>query len=159
MPPRPFRLAFCLALLCTASAPLALAADPAPAAPAAAAQKEDHTPLEDQMSALRGAFNKLRKQINDPAANASSLELTAKLLSAAEKSIALEPARVGELPEADRARFIADYQDSMREFVAEARKLETALKAGDNVTAAEILKDLGARQKDGHKHYRAQKKE
>lgn len=140
---------------------LGSAAEPAaPATPPPAAKSHDdhdHTPLEDEMSAMRGAFNKLRKQISDPASNASSLQLVAKLIAASEKSIPLEPARAAEVPESERAKFVAAYQEAMRDFVVEAKKLEAALQAGDNAKAAEILKDLGARQKDGHKRYRVQK--
>ncbi|MBC8008611.1 MAG: hypothetical protein H7067_00765 [Burkholderiales bacterium] len=133
---------------------------PAPPAPPAAQEHgHDHTPLEDQMSAMRGAFNKLRKQIADPASNASSLELVAKLLAASEKSVTEIPARAEKVPEAERAQFVADYQAKMKEFVAEVQKLEAALKAGDNTEAAAVLAKLGAMQKEGHKAYRTQNKE
>lgn len=132
---------------------------PPPPAPPAAAHDHEHTPLEDQMSAIRSAFNKLRKQIADPASNASSLELVAKLLAASEKSTTETPARAAEVPEADRAKFVADYQAKMKDFVAEVQKLQAALKADNNTEAAAILTKLNTLQKEGHKAYRAQKKD
>jgi cytochrome c556 len=129
-----------------------------PPAPPADAHAHDHTPLEDQMSAMRSAFNKLRKQVADASLNASSLELATKLRAAAEKGVTETPARAAEVPEAERAKFVADYQAKMKEFVAEVQKLEAALKADNNTEAAAILANLGAMQKDGHKAYRVQKK-
>jgi soluble cytochrome b562 len=129
-------------------------AQPAPGAPPAG---QEETELDGKMNALRGAFNKLRKQVSDPAANASSLELVAKLRKAAEEAIALAPARAAEVPEADRARFIEKYQAGMKAFVAEVAKLETALKEGKNDEAAAIVAKLGAMQKEGHKEFRRAK--
>ncbi len=136
---------------------------PAPAAPTPppAAHGHDHeeTELDNKMSAMNGAFKKLRRQIADPAANASSLELVAKLLKASEESAALTPAKTETLPEADRAKFNADYAAKMAAFIDEVKKLEAALKADDNTTAAAILKQLGDLQKQGHRTFRQPAKE
>lgn len=142
-----------LLLACLLAVPLA----PLHAQPAPPAGHHEEIELEDKMDAIRGAFNKLRKQISDPASNASSLELVAKLRKAAEESIALAPARAADVPEADRAGFVEKYQAGMKAFVAEVAKLETALKDGKNDEAATILAKLGALQKEGHKEFRRSK--
>ena len=129
-------------------------AQPAPGGPPPG---HEETELEGKMDTIRGAFNKLRKQISDPSANASSLELAAKLHKAAEEAIALAPARATDVPEADRAKFIEKYQAEMKEFVAGVTKLEAALKDGTNGEAAAILAKIGAMQKEGHKEFRRQK--
>ncbi len=129
-------------------------AQPAPGTPPAG---HEETELDGKMDAIRGAFNKLRKQVSDPAANASSLELAAKLRKAAEEAIALAPARAAEVPEAERAKFIEKYQAEMKEFVALATKLEAALKEGKNDEASALLAKLGTMQKSGHKEFRRSK--
>lgn len=136
-----------------ATAPIAPAATDAPAAHAAPAEETD-TPLDKQMGAIRGAFNKLRKQVADPASNATSLELATKLREAAEASVKLTPARAADVPEAERAKFIADYQEKMSLCVAEAKKLEAALKEGKNEEAVAIVATLGKMQRQGHHAFR-----
>jgi cytochrome c556 len=135
------------------------AESPAPATPAPAADHGRETELDDTMSALNGAFKKLRRQIADPAANASSLELVARLRAAAEASIPLIPEKTQMIPEADRAKFVAAYKAKMKDFVAEVQKLETALQAGKNDEAAAVLARLGNLQKEGHREFRSVKKE
>lgn len=154
-----------LLLLCfLAAGSASLSAEPAApqaATPPPAAHGHDHeeTELDDKMSTMNGAFKKLRRQIADPAANVSSLELVAKLLKASEASAALIPAKAATLPEAERAKFTADYAAKMTAFIDEVKKLETALKADDNTTAATILKQLGDLQKQGHRTFRLPEKE
>ncbi len=151
-----------LALACILAAPLA--AQPAPPAPspattpAAAPHADEDTELHDKMYDLRAAYNKLRKQIADPAANASSLALVAKLRLAAEASAALVPERAASVPEADRDKFIEAYKTKMQAFLIEVQKLEAALQAGNNDEAAPLLARLGAMQKEGHKEFQAPKK-
>lgn len=137
-----------------APAPAAPAATPASAAAPAAPAEETDTPLDKQMGAIRGAFNKLRKQVADPASNAASLELATKLREAAEASVKLIPERAADEPEAERAKFVADYQEKMKLFVAEAKKLEAALKDGKNEEAVTIVAALGKMQRQGHHAFR-----
>lgn len=131
----------------------------APATNSAHGEGHDETELDGKMSAMNGAFKKLRRQIADPAANASSLELVAKLLKASEESAALIPAKAASLPEAERAKFTADYAAKMAAFIDEVKKLEAALKADDNTAAVAILKQLGDLQKQGHRTFRQPAKE
>ncbi len=147
-----------LVVLLTACAGLR-AESPAPTATAPTADHGQETELDDKMSAMNGAFKKLRRQIADPAANASSLELVARLRAAAEASIPLVPEKTKLLPEADREKFVAAYEAKMKDFVAEVQKLEAALQAGKNDEAAAVLARLGTLQKEGHREFRPAKKE
>jgi hypothetical protein len=131
---------------------IALQAQPAPAAPVAEAHEE--TELDGKMDTMRGAFNKLRKQVADPAANPSSLELVSKLKKAAEASLELSPARAADVPEAERAAFVEAYKTKMKAFIAEVDKLEVALKADKNEEASAVVARLGAMQKEGHREFR-----
>jgi len=148
--------------LVASASPLLRAADPAPAdapAPTAPAAQPAHkkqrpsTELEDRMDEMGNAFKKLRRQINEPTQNAASLELVARLRAGTEKAIKLTPAKAADVPEADRAKFIADYQEGIKHLQASIGKLEEALKANNNAEAAKILKEIGAEQKEGHKQF------
>jgi len=135
------------------------AESPAPTTPAPRAAHGQETELHDTMDEMRGAFKKLRSQIANPDANASSLQLVARLRSASEASIPLIPEKTQLLPEADREKFVAAYVAKMKDFLAEVQKLETALKAGKNDEAASILSRLGTMQKEGHREFRPAKKD
>lgn len=118
-----------------------------------ASKKKDHTELEEHMEEMGGAFKKLRRQITDPSQNASSLDLVATVRAGAEKAVDLTPLRAQDIPEAERAKFIADYQKGIKNLQVSLGKLEAALKANDNTEAAKILKEVGAQQKEGHKQF------
>lgn len=122
-------------------------------------QSHEHTDLEEKMDAMNNVFRKLRRQIADASANASSLELVAKLREASAESAKLIPAKAEKVPEADRAKFVSDYEARMKEFLAEVDNLKAALEAGKNDEAAVVLGKLGALQKSGHREFRVQKKE
>ena len=145
-------------LLATLALPVA-SISVAHAQPAPASATKEETELDHKMEDMNGVFRKLRRQISDASANASSLELVAKLRKASEESVALIPAKAEKVPEADRAKFVADYQAKMKEFIAEVDTLKAALEAGKNDDAAKIVTKLGNLQKSGHREFRVQKKE
>jgi soluble cytochrome b562 len=147
-----------LLLLATLALPVAsLPVVHAQPAPASAAKEE--TELDHKMEDMNGAFRKLRRQISDASAKASSLELVAKIRKASDESTALIPAKAEKIPEADRAKFVADYQSKMKDFIAELDKLKAALEADKFDEAATILTKLGNLQKSGHREFRVQKKD
>ncbi len=135
------------------------AESPAPSTPAPKAEHGQETELNDKMDEMRGAFKKLRSQIANPDANASSLQLVARLRTATEASIPLVPEKTQLIPEADREKFVAAYMAKMKDFLAEVQKLEIALQAGKNDEAATILARLGTMQKEGHREFRPAKKD
>lgn len=116
--------------------------------------KEPETELGKTMEKLNGAWRKLRRQVNDAASNASSIEQVAIVKEAALKAETLQPDKAKDLPEADRPKFIQAYQDKMKEFASKLDKLSDAFKANDNTTAAALLKELGLMQREGHKEYK-----
>ena len=118
--------------------------------------KDDHetTELGKSMDDLSAAFKKLRRQIKDPANNASSLALIKAIRAAAEKSIKQTPALAADQPADKRDAFVAAYQKKMREFITTLEPLEAALKANKNDDAAELVTKLGGMQKQGHKEFK-----
>ena len=149
------------ALTAIAVGSVALAADPAPAAPAVPApakeakEKKPDTELTKNMDKMNAAWRKLKKQVADATKNAESLELVATMRQYATAGAKLDPLKVTEIPEADRAKMIAGFKAQMKDFIDGLGKLEEAFKAGNNEEAAKIVQALGAMQKEGHKEYKS----
>jgi hypothetical protein len=129
---------------------------PAPAAPAAA-KEDDDTELGDKMDKVNGAYKKLRKLLPDATQNEASLAQVAIIHASAEDALKLTPAKAADLPEADRAKFVSDFQAEMKKFIGKVDDLAAALKANDNATAQKIFADMGQEEKDAHKQFRKQK--
>lgn len=127
------------------------------ASPFAHAAEGKDTPLEKEMSSLNKAFRQLKKQAADSALSEASLPLVAQMQKATEASIALIPEKSADLPEGDRAAFVAGYKEKMQAMTATLAKLETALKAGNTADAAKLVGELGAMQRSGHKEFRKPK--
>ncbi len=132
---------------------------PTPPAPTAPAAKDDgDTELGDKMDKVSSAYKKLRKQIPDATQNEASLKQVAIIHDAATDALKLTPAKAADLPEADRAKFVADFQAEMKKFIGKVDDLAAALKANDNATAQKIFEDMAQQEKDDHKEFRKQKK-
>jgi hypothetical protein len=145
-----------LCLVCSLAAlPVIRAQDDAPKK---MTPKEDQTPLGEQMEKISGAYRKLSRQITDATKNEDSLKQVAIIKDATAAALKLEPAKEKDLPDADQAKFVADYQAKMKDFIATVGKLEDALKANDNVTAAAIVKDMKTQEDSDHSDFRKKKK-
>jgi len=120
---------------------------------AVAAEKKE-TELETAMDKMSGAFKKLRRQVKEPANNASSIALLADLRAGAKESIKLVPALAADQPADKRVAFIEGYKKKINELIAQMEPLEVALKANKNEEAAAIVAKLGSLQKEGHKEYK-----
>jgi cytochrome c556 len=152
--PSMFRLSL---LLATFALSAASGAD-TPAREAAPPADKPETELTRQMDGINGAFRKLRRQVADAGRNAESLELVATMRRHAAASVDEVPAKAANIPEADRAKWTADFKARMREMLGTIDKLEAALKAGQNEEAAKLVTELGNQQRAGHKEYRVEKK-
>lgn len=147
-----------VAILALVSLPLgAQAPAPAPAGPAA--KGEPKTALEKQMDRINRAVKALRKQISDPARNASSLALLATVQDAAAAATKLSPAKADDYTGAEKAKFIADYQAGMKDFQAGVDKVAASLRADDNAAAAAGLKHLYSLERKDHKQFRRPEKD
>jgi cytochrome c556 len=76
----------------------------------------------------------------------------------AEAAVTLKPQKLADIPEPQRAKFLADYQEQMKHFLADVNALEAALKAGNNAEAGALVKKLKADMDEGHKEFRKEKK-
>jgi len=146
------RLLVCAVILATITcAPRpATAANPGPGG-------EEITELGEHMDRMSGAFRQLRRQVADPAANASSLELLGVMREAAQAAEQLVPAKAADLPEEKRAEFTAAFRKQMGRLLTLLAATEAALKAGDNAVAQKRITELADFQKASHREYRKPK--
>jgi len=120
-------------------------------------QDAEKTPLGKKMSAINTAFKAVGRQIEDPTKNASSLEQLAVIETNAKAALTLEPEKKGQIPAAEQAKFLADYQAGIKQFLVTVDKMRTALKAGKNAEAVTILDAMKDQQRDSHKEFRIKK--
>ncbi len=116
-------------------------------------QHED-TELEKSMDILGKAWRKLRKQADDPTKNASSLELMATIQAAAQENLKYTPDLAKDIPAEKRDKFIAGYQEKMKELIAAFEQLTAHFKANENPAAVALIAKIGTMQKEGHKEYK-----
>jgi soluble cytochrome b562 len=148
------RILFIAPLICVLAATLGLQAQDK-----GAKTGPTSTELEDTMDDINAAYRKLNRQISDASKNADSLKQVAIIQQKSAAAMKLEPMKKKEIPAAEQAKFMADYQAKMKSFVADVGKLEAALKAGKNDEAAVALKTLKQDQDEGHKAFKKDKKE
>jgi soluble cytochrome b562 len=146
---------FALSLIAL-SAPAAEAPATPPGAPAAHPHKET-TELGEHMGKIGRAFRALSKSVSDPAKNADSLKLAATIRTNAEAALELKPAKLADIPDAQRDAFLADYRQDMKRFLGDIASLEAALKSGNNTEAAAVVKKMKADMDEGHKEFRKKK--
>ncbi len=113
----------------------------------------DDTELAKQMEIMQDELKKLRKSIKEPAENAASLETLGKLQLATVASKGLPPAMAKNVPEAERAKFLAGYRKDMAALLEHLCKIEVALIDNDNAKAEELFKGLKKIEDDGHEKY------
>jgi soluble cytochrome b562 len=136
------------------------ASPPAPnVAPAAGHDDDEKTDLEVRMDKVGKAFRKLKKQVADPAQNASSLELLATMQAALKEALDFTPAKAADLPADQRPKFIEDFKSGINGMQDEFTKLADALTAGKNDEAAKIVDEIGDLEKKDHKEFRKPKKD
>lgn len=120
----------------------------------AADHEEEHSPLEDQMSAMNKAWRSIRRQVKDPAKNASTLKLIATVKAAAVKSAKMTPMLAEERKGGDKKQFVGDFQKAMKHTIGLIGDLEKAIKAGNNAKAEAIVGKLNDARSDGHDNFK-----
>jgi cytochrome c556 len=135
------------ALILALSIPAAVHADPGGDKP--------KTPLDKEMGGIAKDFRALRKQVQDPAQKDSSLQLVKDMEDHAAKAHDLTPSKAKDIPEAQRAQFIADFQKAIDGLSDEFKKLEAQIGSGDTAGAAATLDEIQSTKRDGHKKFNA----
>jgi len=135
------------------TAALMVIAPVAPRVSFAADEKSKDTELSKKMEDIQDNLKKLRKSVKDSAANKDTLETLGKLQELTVASKALVPAKAANVPEAERAKFVAGYRKSMAALLEHFCKIETAVLDNDNAKAEELFKQLKKIEDDGHEKY------
>ncbi len=130
-----------------------LFAQPAQPAPKAKAE-EPKTEIGKSMQKMNAALRNLRSQAADAALNRQSVEAVATIRKEALAARALVPVKAADVPAAERAKFMADYNKGIDQLVALLDRIEAAFKASDNATAATLVGEIGGIQKASHKSFK-----
>jgi len=150
--PKTFALLALLALIpavARADAPAAAAAQP----PGAKAD-EKKTELEQRMDRIGKAYRKLRKQVADPAQNASSLELIAQIEAAAKEALEFTPEKAEDIPADQRAKFVEDFKAGIHQLQDKFSELQGLVAAGKNDEAAKLVTEITDFEKKSHKEFK-----
>lgn len=150
------RLLASLLALSVIAAPLVRAQDAA-SAPKPAASSEDKTDLDKQMDQVGKAFRTLGKQISDPTKNDASAALVGKMIDALKGGLDMTPAKAADLPDDQKADFIAKYKKGIQGMIDKLVALQGLIAAGKNDAAAAALADIKSAEKDAHKEFRKEK--
>ncbi len=122
-----------------------------------AQEDEDKTPLAKHMSAMNAALKLISGQVEDPAKNASTLEQLAIIETRATEAMGLEPEKMGQIPAAEQAKFVADFQSGIKALLVTVDSLKIAVAAGRNADAVGIVDAMKQQQKEGHGAFRIKK--
>jgi soluble cytochrome b562 len=111
--------------------------------------------LEGQMKILARGSRQLSQQITDPAQQQGTIDLLEKLRKAALDSKAINPRKTVEVPQADQAKFLADYRTDLDELADAFNQVEEAVKAGQYDKAKSLLATVNSIKKEGHAKFKA----
>src|SRR4051812_9978351 len=117
---------------------------------ARAEDKVQKSELHGHMEDIDELLKKLRKSCRKPETNEESLKLLTEIQELMVKSKALVPTRAAKVPEADRAKFIADYRKEMAGTISQFLEMESAILSGDNAKAQDIYKAIVEREDKDH---------
>ncbi|MGH7958359.1 MAG: cytochrome b562 [Opitutaceae bacterium] len=126
--------------------------------PAVYAQDEPETELGAKMEKISSAWRVTKRQVRDPAKNADTLTKLATVKENMTAALKLEPAIKSEKPAAEQAKFVADYQASMKGEIEKVDEIIALVKAGKNEEAAKLVGVVDQDQKDAHKKFKKAKK-
>ena len=120
---------------------------------AAEEKKIEKSELHGHMEDIDELLKKLRKTCRKAESNEESLKLLTEIQELMVKSKAMVPSKAAKLPEADRAKFVADYRKEMAATIGMFLDMEQAILSGDNGKAQEIYKAITEREDKDHDQF------
>ncbi|MDB6174882.1 MAG: hypothetical protein JWL59_4193 [Chthoniobacteraceae bacterium] len=132
--------------LLTLAATLALGFNVATAA-------DDDTPLGTEMKAMNKSLRTLKKQLADASKKDENVALVEKMKKDLAASKKHEPAKTKDIPAADKAAYLAKYQEQMDALGKSYDELEVAVKADKVDDAKKVLEKLSDQKEKGHKDF------
>lgn len=122
------------------------------------ARADKETELGGKMKIVGKSLKQLKGQIADPTKQQSSVDLLEAAKKAAGEAKKLSPDKAKDIPEADRAKFLTEYQAEMDKLIGQLGKVEDAIKAGKYDDASKLYGDLNSTKREGHKQFQADEK-
>jgi soluble cytochrome b562 len=114
---------------------------------------EKETPLGDKMKIIAKSVKQLKNQIADATKQQSSIDLVEAAQKAAQDAKLLVPAKAASVPDADRPKFITDFQAQIDVLIKQFATIDTDLHNGKYDDAQKDFNDLNAIKRDGHKQF------
>ena len=112
---------------------------------------EPKSPLGKEMVDMSRNFRKLRRQYADPAQKDSSLALVTAMQKNVETSKTLVPSQLEKIPEADKAKFTAAFQQHLDELAREYALLKDEIATGKADEAKAEMAKIGELKDKSHK--------
>jgi hypothetical protein len=111
--------------------------------------------LEKEMKNIGKNTKALKQSVGDPSKKAEALAEIGQMIKSAEKAKTLTPKKAGEIPEAQRPQFIADYQKQIDGLIGQFKKIEADLTADKTADAKSDFEKIGGMKRDGHEKFAA----
>ncbi|HWE01581.1 MAG TPA: cytochrome b562 [Tepidisphaeraceae bacterium] len=113
-------------------------------------EKKQKSELHKKMEVIDEGMKKLKRTLKKPDQNEASLKIVSNIIELAQACKELTPSQASKLPEADRKKFIDEYQASMTKLIETMGDMKKAVEAGDNKKAMQLHKSLKDQEEDGH---------
>ena len=114
---------------------------------------DDESVLETRMHAIEDELKALRRLLRDPAKSAEALAMLAKLQGDSLAAKSESPRFLAQIPEAERAKFLADYRREMVRFLEISLKVERALLDAKPAEAQVAFDELRATEDPAHAQF------
>jgi soluble cytochrome b562 len=111
------------------------------------------TELGDKMKAMGKDLKQLKGQIGDATKQQSTVDLLESAKKNAGAAKKLTPVKAKEVPEAERPKFITDFQAEIDKLIGDLGKIEDAVKAGKYDDAKKLYGGLNQLKREGHEKF------
>ncbi|HEV7866917.1 MAG TPA: cytochrome b562 [Chthoniobacteraceae bacterium] len=116
---------------------------------------EEDSALAKEMKTMNKSLRTLKRQIADPAKKEDNLALLATIKKTIEASHKLDPAKIKDVPEAERAAYKQKYNAQLDDLDKTFDEVAAALKAGNEADAKKAFDKLTEQKEKGHKDFGA----
>jgi soluble cytochrome b562 len=111
--------------------------------------------LEKEMKNINQNTKALKKSVGEPAKKTEALAEIGRMIKSAEKAKTLTPKKTAEIPEADRVKFLADFQKQIDVLIAQFKQIEADLTADKTQEAKADFAQIGGIKREGHEKFAA----
>ncbi len=153
-----FKKSLCVVVMAT-SAAMAFAEGPStrPSGDGATTRPATQGSLKALMQRMEDLSKAIEGQVDDASQKDSTLKLVSDLQAATKAAKEQLPGKVKRMPEADKTKAVADYQEIFVSLLAAEKELSDAVKAGDTAAAHAAMEKMEAAEKKGHGEFRKKK--